>query len=143
MSITQSLASKQGRVFKVAAKQMLEARGGRVIQEAFHPLDDPEWPQVDLEAIDRQGRRWWIHSRGSWRGDRPGLIRSDTVRKLLAVVYDLYPIAKAEGIMQGVVTSHLPESGTGKSMLDRAVTRGVISGIFVVDIPLEELKADE
>jgi hypothetical protein len=137
---TQSLASKQGRTFKELAKQMLEARGGQVLKTNFHPEDDAAWPKVDLKAIDRNGSVWWLHARGSWRGSRPGLQRSDTVRKLLAVVYDLHPLATQQGIFQGVITSHLPESGTGHTMLDRAVKRRVVWGVFLVDLSLDELK---
>lgn len=120
---------------------MIEARGGKIVRAQFAPGEASEnFPMVDLEALDRQGRTWWLHARGSWRGERPGLQRSDTVRKLLAVVYDLYPLARAQTIIQGVVTSHLPDGGTGKSMLDRAVNREVISGVFIVDLSLDQLK---
>lgn len=131
--LSQALSSKQGRVFKDQALKTIQDMEWRITRTKFAPVEN--FPEVDFEAIDPYDRRWWFHARGSWRGSRPGLIRSDTTRKLLSVIYDLSPVARNLGVLQGVVTSHMPEEGAaGSWMIKRAIERGVIAAIYMVEL---------
>lgn len=134
----QGLASKQGMAFKDLAVQMVEGQGWEIAETRWNPWGDL-WPEVDIVALETPQSLWWLQARGSWRGGRPGLIRTDTTRKLLAVMYDLHGRAQEAGAKQGIVTSHLPSGGSGKGMLDRAVKRKVVQAVFRVDLDVDKL----
>src|SRR6266568_6336792 len=108
MTDFQAAASEQGRQFSEQCDSLLTRSGfelrGRV---ALHEVG----VEVDREAVSPGGRSVWFEYKGSIQGARPGLIRTDTLKKaiangaLLGAVEDHPPYV--------ILTSHLPASGSG------------------------------
>ena len=85
--------------------------------------------EVHDVAIAGNGARVFIRYCGSWAGGRPGLRRSDTVKKLLHNAYCM----KAEGITVPyiVITNQLPRRGSASDMLIKtAIKHKVLHGIY-------------
>ena len=107
----QALASRQGREFvdegiKLAARVGFEVRDQRVVF--------PECGvEVDLILENPQGIAFFAECKGSFR-DRPGLQRTDTLKKAIAnmVLLDACGIGPLM-----VLTSHRPADGVGVAML--------------------------
>ena len=74
--------------------------------------------EIDQEAVSPRGARIWFEYKGSVQGHRPGLRRTDTLKKAIANGALLRDLADQAPYI--VITSHLPEAGSGAAMLDAA-----------------------
>lgn len=112
----QASAGIQGRQFAEQCDTLLahfgfELRGRRVLTEVG--------VEIDQEAVSPSGTTVWFEYKGSIQGKRPGLIRTDTLKKAIANGALLRSLADPAPYV--VVTSHLPEAGSGAAMLDAAL----------------------
>ena len=107
----QGLAVKQGREFadeciRLAARVGFELRDQRVVF--------PECGvEVDLVLENRAGIAFFVECKGSFR-DRPGLQRTDTLKKAIANMVLLDAVGVGPLV---VMTSHRPADGVGVAML--------------------------
>jgi hypothetical protein len=91
--------------------------------------------EIDREAISPSGRVVWFEYKGSVAGVRPGLRRTDTIKKaiangaLLKVLEDHPPYV--------VLTSHMPEGGAGLSMLRAAQNLGYFDDVICIYDPAQ------
>ncbi|MCI0635550.1 MAG: hypothetical protein L0206_16795 [Actinobacteria bacterium] len=119
----QAASGRQGAAFEVTVATLLQIEGWQITATKWrHPEFDVE---VDIVACHpATGAEWWIECKGSWEGTRPGLKRTDTLKKalfngaMLALDPDRRPYM--------IVASHPPAGGTaGDTWLERA------EGIYV------------
>lgn len=112
----QASAGIQGRQFAEQCDTLLthlgfELKGRRVISEVG--------VEIDQEAVSPSGRLVWFEYKGSVQGSRPGLRRTDTLKKAIANGALLRSLADPAPYV--VITSHLPEGGSGAAMLKAAM----------------------
>jgi hypothetical protein len=112
----QASAGIQGRQFAEQCDTLLshygfELKGRRVLTEVG--------VEIDQEAVSPSGTTVWFEYKGSIQGNRPGLIRTDTLKKAIANGALLRSLSDPAPYV--VVTSHLPEAGSGAAMLDAAL----------------------
>ena len=130
MTDFQSLAGRQGRQFSDQCDLVLESEGftrdGRLRLAEIGV-------EIDCVARTRGGRTVWFEYKGSFRGSTPGMRRTDTVKKaiangaLLAAIPDHPPYV--------VLTSHFPDSGSARAMLDAALQLGFLTDVICVNDP--------
>lgn len=105
---------------------ILQIEGWTILATKWrHPDFDVEVDIVATEPLT--GLTWWIECKGSWEGSRPGLKRTDTLKKalfngaMLALADDRKPYM--------IVASHPPADATaGTIWLERA------KGIYVDEV---------
>ena len=119
----QRAAGEQGRDFEASVCTTLKCSGWKVVARRLRV----EGAEVDIVATDPYGEVWWIECKGSWEGIRQGSKRTDTVKKAVGTAWYLSLAADRRPYM--LVTSHLPDSGIGKEMLDRALEHGLFARI--------------
>ena len=91
--------------------------------------------EIDREAVSPSGETIWFEYKGSVQGARPGLLRTDTLKKaiangaLLASLEDHPPFV--------VLTSHLPEAGSGLAMLNTARALGYLRDVICIYRPAD------
>ncbi len=112
----QASAGIQGRQFAEQCDTLLthfgfELKGRRVLTEVG--------VEIDQEAVSPRGTTVWFEYKGSIQGKRPGLIRTDTLKKAIANGALLRSLNDPAPYV--VVTSHLPDAGSGAAMLDAAL----------------------
>jgi len=128
----QSSASVQGQQFAAQCGVLLTGLGYQVGPRLLLPQVGVE---IDAEALTRDGRTIWFEYKGSVQGRRPGLMRTDTLKKaiangaLLAAVPDHPPYI--------VLTSHLPAAGAGLAMLQTALDLGFFSDVVCIYDPAQ------
>jgi len=77
--------------------------------------------QIDINTETPSGAKVWFECKGSALGERPGLKRTDSVKKAVADAFLVQPL----GVPYVILTSHLPDRGTnGWNMLHAAIARG-------------------
>jgi hypothetical protein len=112
----QASAGIQGRQFAEQCDTLLshygyELKGRRVLTEVG--------VEIDQEAVSPSGTTVWFEYKGSVQGNRPGLIRTDTLKKAIANGALLRSLADPAPYV--VITSHLPDAGSGAAMLQAAL----------------------
>lgn len=128
----QSAASEQGRQFASQCDLLLHNCG---YQLGTRMLVSSVGIEIDKEAISPSGRTIWFEYKGSVQGTRPGLMRTDTLKKaiangaLLASVPDHPPFV--------VLTSHLPEAGAGLAMMNTAKSLGYLVDVICIYKPAD------
>jgi hypothetical protein len=133
----QSAASWQGRQF---AEQC-----DLVLQEHRFTLNSPLvfadlGVDVDRVATSRKGTTVWFEYKGSVRGRRPGLRRTDTLKKAIANGALLRALEARSPFV--VLTSHLPERGSGLAMLETAKRLGYLTDVICIYDPHELSRLD-
>lgn len=132
MSEFQAASSRQGRQFAEQCDELLRNYG--------YTLSPPlvlrdVGVEVDRVATAPSGRLVWFEYKGSIQGSRPGLLRTDTLKKaiangaLLQAVDDRAPYV--------VITSHVPESGAGLAMLRTALAAGYLDDVVCLYRPAD------
>ncbi|CAN5681283.1 hypothetical protein BH10ACT1_BH10ACT1_42020 [soil metagenome] len=111
----QAAAGIQGRQFAEQCDTLLshlgfELHGRRVLGEVG--------VEIDQEAVSPTGTLVWFEYKGSVQGHRPGLRRTDTLKKAIANGALLRALPDPAPYV--VITSHLPEAGSGAAMLAAA-----------------------
>lgn len=115
----QSASTAQGQMFADQCDLLLRTNGFTLAGKLVLAEIGVEIDQVGTTA---DGRTLWFEYKGSVQGKRPGLRRTDTLKKAIAngaLLRDL-----PEACPYVVLTSHLPDAGSGKAMLDAALRLG-------------------
>ena len=126
----QASAGIQGRQFAEQCDTLLghlgyTLHGRRIITEVG--------VEIDQEATGPGGTRVWFEYKGSVQGHRPGLRRTDTVKKAVANGALLRAVPDAAPYV--VITSHLPEGGSAAAMLRAATELGYLADIICLYDP--------
>jgi hypothetical protein len=132
MTDFQSSAGVQGRQFAEQCDQLLRhygfELGGRLLVRDVGV-------EVDRVATSPRGQIVWLEYKGSVQGSRPGLLRTDTLKKaiangaLLAAEVDRRPYV--------VLTSHLPVAGAAAAMLATALRLGYLTDAVCIYTPAD------
>jgi hypothetical protein len=133
MSQFQSASSLQGRQFAEQCDVLLRTTGftlGRC-RVALAELG----VEIDREATTGAGRTIWFEYKGSLQGPRPGLLRTDTLKKAIANGALLQSLAERPPFV--VLASHVPRAGSGRAMLEAAVKLGYLDDVICVYDPAD------
>jgi hypothetical protein len=130
VSLFQSAASLQGRQFADQCDLLLRNSGYEVGSRVLVTTIGIE---IDREAVSPTGRIIWFEYKGSVQGSRPGLIRTDTLKKAIANGALLKRMEDRPPFV--VLTSHLPEAGAGLAMLETAVALGYLDDVICIYKP--------
>ncbi len=126
----QSSSSAQGRAFAQQCDALLAGLGFSLAGATKIAGIGVE---VDQVATSSRGQVVWLEYKGSIQGSRPGLRRTDTLKKavangaLLAALPDHPPYI--------VLTSHLPTAGAGLEMLNTAVSLRYFADVVCIYDP--------
>lgn len=126
----QASAGEQGRRFAEQCAAFLRGRGWTV----GDPLRLREvGVEIDAVGTSPGGSVVWFEYKGSVQGRRPGLRRTDTLKKAIAngaLIQAVEPVSPYV-----VITSHLPEGGSGGAMLDAAIRLGYLTDVVCLYDP--------
>ena len=86
--------------------------------------------EIDQVAKAPSGVDVWFEYKGSVQGSRPGLRRTDTMKKAVANGALLHAAGHTNPFI--VLTSHLPESGAGQAMLKTALDAGFLDDVICI-----------
>ncbi len=138
MTNFQASAGIQGRQFAEQCNQLLASYGF-----VLHGSVDiaPVGVEIDQEALSPNGNRVWFEYKGSIQGNRPGLMRTDTVKKAVANGALLAAIENHPPYV--ILTSHLPVAGSGLAMLDTARNLGYVADVVCVYDPAQLVRLKE
>jgi len=89
--------------------------------------------EIDRVATSPKSTRVWFEYKGSVRGDRPGLRRTDTLKKAIANGALIRGLKEPSPYV--VLTSHLPEGGSGRAMLEASIRLGYINAVVCLYDP--------
>ncbi|HZJ27999.1 MAG TPA: hypothetical protein VFF40_13470 [Acidimicrobiia bacterium] len=138
MSSFQSSSVAQGRQFAQQCDSLLGGYGYTLEGSRKVPGIGVE---VDQIARSPGGTKVWFEYKGSIQGTRPGLLRTDTLKKavangaLIAGLEDHPPYI--------VLTSHLPTGGAGQEMLETANRLGYFADVVCIYDPKDQLRLKE
>ena len=135
MTDFQAAASIQGRQFAEQCDTLLSTYGFQIHARVVLPQVGVE---IDREAIAPSGRRIWFEYKGSLQGPRPGLMRTDTLKKAIANGALLRALPERHPYV--VLTSHLPEVLSGAAMLKSAVDLGYFDDVICVYDPADAVR---
>ena len=135
MSLFQSAASLQGRQFADQCDLLLRNSGYEVGSRVLVTTIGIE---IDREAVSPTGRIIWCEYKGSVQGSRPGLLRTDTLKKAIANGALLKAMGDRPPFV--VLTSHLPEAGAGLAMLETALALGYLDDVICVYKPADTVR---
>lgn len=116
----QSKGKQQGDLFEKECQQALELAGFEIVDTLVDFID--AGVEVDIIATNQHAISFYITCKGSIQGDRPGCIRTDTLKKAIAEAYCLTQAGWGPVLL---LTSHLPTMGRGVTML-KLVARSVL-----------------
>jgi hypothetical protein len=126
----QSSAGWQGRQFAQQCDFLLTANGfelhGRQLLAGLGV-------EIDQVATSRTGDRVWFEFKGSFQGGRPGLRRTDTLKKAIANAALLRALDEHPPYV--LLSSHLPTAGSAKAMLDTARSLDYFADVICVNDP--------
>ncbi len=129
----QARGVKQGKQFDEQCRLVLRGLGFEVSEKPFTIAE--LGVEFDAEIRSRSGKRYWCEFKGSWHGPRPGLRRTDTVKKALADAF----IAHAAGDEYPptiFLTTHVPTpDSSGHQMLRVAQDSGALLDVINVNEP--------
>lgn len=131
-SMFQSAASLQGRQFADQCDVLLRMSGfelGGQVNLTHIGIE------IDREAVSASGRPIWFEYKGSVQGSRPGLMRTDTLKKAIANGALLRALEDRPPFI--VLTSHLPEAGAGLAMMERALELGYLDDVICIYRPAD------
>jgi hypothetical protein len=89
--------------------------------------------EIDRVANAPSGTEVWFEYKGSVQGARPGLRRTDTLKK--AIANGALLKARVDAPPFVVLTSHLPLAGFGRAMLDTALALGYFADVICLYEP--------
>lgn len=124
---------QQGQQFDSQCRLVLKSLGFHVGEKPFRVPD--VGIEIDAEGRGPDGCVYWFEFKGSWIGTRPGLRRSDTVKKALASAYLLH---HAQTVFPPLVvlTSHVPTPGSaGDRMVISALAAGALLDVICINDP--------
>jgi hypothetical protein len=126
----QASANVQGRQFAEQCAVLLGGLGFNVGPRAV--LGDVG-VEIDCVATSPRGAEIWFEYKGSVQGRRPGLMRTDTLKKAIANGALLSAIPDHPSYI--VLTSHLPDGGSGLAMLRTALELGYFADVVCIYDP--------
>lgn len=132
MSEFQGSASRQGRQFAEQCDELLR-NYGFVLGDRLLLAD--VGVEVDRVATSPNGNELWLEYKGSIQGSRPGLMRTDTLKKAIANGALLQAVDPRRPYV--VVTSHLPDTGAGAAMLRTALAAGYLDDVVCLYRPAD------
>lgn len=127
MSDFQAAANWQGRHFDETCRWLLRHNKAKVSDRPFVVTEIG----VELDAeVNINGNALWVEFKGSYQGDRPGLMRTDTTKKAITTGALL---ATGDYPPYIILASHLPVIGSaGDRMLQTAIKAGYVDGVVHV-----------
>ena len=134
----QAASSKQGRQFAEQCDLLLENTSFSLGRDRLVVPDTGV--EIDREARSRIGTLIWFEYKGSLQGTRPGLIRTDTLKKAIANGALLRTLPDHPPYV--VLTSHLPTAGAGLHMLQTALRLGYFHDVICVYDPKQRSRLD-
>ena len=138
MTDFQAAAGIQGRQFAEQCDTLLANYGFGIHARVVLPEIGVE---IDRVATAPSGRTIWFEYKGSVQGNRPGLMRTDTLKKAIANGALLGALAKRQPYV--VLTSHLPEVRSGAAMLKSALDLGYFDDVICVYKPADTQRLRE
>lgn len=132
MADFQSFGVAQGRQFEQMCDTLLESEGFTLLERERFPAIGVD---VDRAAWSPSGRTIWFEYKGSVRGSRPGLIRTDTLKKAIANGALIHTMD--EPCPYVVLASHVPARGAGMAMLERALRAGYLTDVICIYDPAD------
>ena len=133
MSLFQSASSLQGRQFADQCDLLLRNSGFELAR--CRVVVSELGVEIDREAVSPSGRTIWFEYKGSVQGPRPGLLRTDTLKKAIANGALLHSMANRAPFV--VLSSHLPRAGSGKAMLAAAIALGYLDDVICIYDPAD------
>ncbi|MGZ8734459.1 MAG: hypothetical protein ACXW1M_04675 [Acidimicrobiia bacterium] len=135
MTSFQSTSSAQGRQFAQQCDALLATYG--------FTLDGARkiagiGVEVDQVATSPLGHLVWFEYKGSIQGSRPGLLRTDTLKKAVANGALITGIDDHPPYI--VLTSHLPGAGAGLEMLETAVKLRFFADVVCIYDPRDQAR---
>jgi hypothetical protein len=121
----------QGRQFAEQCDLLLEQSGFELRRRGFVVTE--VGVEIDRVATGPSARDIWFEYKGSVQGTRPGLIRTDTLKKAVANGALLTTVADAPPYV--VLTSHVPNGGSGLAMLEAATRAGYFADVICIYNP--------
>jgi hypothetical protein len=134
----QSSASWQGRQFAQQCDFLLSSAGFDLRGRYVHADLGIE---IDQVAVTSRGVVVWAEYKGSFQGLRPGLVRTDTVKKAIANGALLQAIQPHPPYL--LLTSHLPSKGAALTMLEVAKRLGYFHDVICVNDPNDVRRLSE
>jgi hypothetical protein len=136
---TQGLSTEQGRAFEAHCATWLGLCWGCRVK------GPKRLPELGIEidfVISTPAGRFFVECKGSWRGNRPGAQRTDTMKKALANAFLLDAARRLGGDYPPfiILASHLPEKGHASAMLDVALKSGAVAAAFEFDRDINEIE---
>lgn len=129
----QARGVRQGRQFDVQCRVVLQDLGFAVGDKPFVVAD--LGVEFDAEIKSRAGKVYWCEFKGSWHGSRPGLRRTDTVKKALADAFLAHLAARGYPPVI-FLTTHVPQPGSsGHRMLEVALAAGALQDVICINEP--------
>ena len=129
----QARGVRQGKAFDEQCRLVLQGLGFEVSDKPFTVAD--LGVEFDAELKSRSGSIYWCEFKGSWHGPRPGLRRTDTVKKALADAFIAH-VAEADYPPTLFLTTHTPTPGSsGARMLEVALASGALLDVINVNEP--------
>lgn len=132
MTDFQSSAGVQGRQFASQCDRLLRGYGYQLGGSAL--LRDIG-VEIDCAATSSRGVPVWFEYKGSVQGTRPGLLRTDTLKKAIANGALLAAVPNRRPYV--VLTSHIPNSGSGLAMLQTALSLGYLTDVVCIYKPAD------
>lgn len=126
----QADAVRQGTAFEQQAKAYLGALGFKLHGRQEFTVIGCE---VDDVAEAPNGELVYFEYKGSFKGPRPGMRRTDTVKKALLTGFLLRSVGNDTPYY--VLTSHLPKGGRAQRMIDAAVAAKALSSVLLLNDP--------
>lgn len=122
----QAAAFQQGDMYDAQCRFLLADAGWEVSER---PLFIPD-AGVEIDCTATKGNlAVWVEFKGSWRGERPGMLRTDTTKKAIVSGY----LIRSAGytVPYVVLTSHLPAANSaGDTMIRLAVESGAVAAVI-------------
>ena len=91
--------------------------------------------EIDRVAVAPSGAAVWFEYKGSVQGSRPGLLRTDTLKKAVANGALLQRLVDRPPYI--VLTSHVPTGGAGHAMLETALELQYFDDVICVYDPAQ------
>jgi hypothetical protein len=126
----QAYGGQQGRQFAQQCDALLVSLGFVLGGSAVLPKLGVE---IDQAATSKAGRSVWFEYKGSVQGTRPGLLRTDTLKKAIANGALIQRLVESPPFV--VLTSHVPNGGAGRAMLDTALELGYFADVVCLYDP--------
>jgi hypothetical protein len=132
MTSFQAYGTQQGRQFAEQCDGLLASRGFTLDGSLLLAEVGVE---IDRVATAPSGATVWFEYKGSVQGSRPGLMRTDTLKKAVANGALLQRLIERPPYV--VLTSHLPNSGAGLAMLETAIELQYFDDVICVYDPTQ------